>query len=90
MAAPALMSFALYRFEINIRTSAVLGLIGAGGIGTMLSNYTNYREWDTVGMLLIVVVVITMLIDLVSGGIHAADHGRSASPWRGPDQLTPR
>lgn len=69
-AAPALMSFALYRFEINIRTSAVLGLIGAGGIGTMLSNYTNYREWDTVGMLLIVVVVITMLIDLVSGGIR--------------------
>ena len=43
----------------------MLGLIGAGGIGTMLSNYTNYREWDTVGMLLIVVVVITMLIDLV-------------------------
>ncbi|MDN6400951.1 MAG: phosphonate ABC transporter, permease protein PhnE, partial [Brachybacterium sp.] len=34
------------------------------------SNYTNYREWDTVGMLLIVVVVITMLIDLVSGGIR--------------------
>ncbi|WP_193103491.1 phosphonate ABC transporter, permease protein PhnE [Brachybacterium sp. FME24] len=69
-AAPSLMSFALYRFEINIRTSAVLGLIGAGGIGTMLSNYTNYREWDTVGMLLIVVVVITMLIDLISGSIR--------------------
>ncbi|MFC7375128.1 MULTISPECIES: phosphonate ABC transporter, permease protein PhnE [unclassified Brachybacterium] len=69
-ALPTLMSFALYRFEINIRTSAVLGLIGAGGIGTMLSNYTNYREWDTVGMLLIVVVAVTMLIDLVSGGIR--------------------
>ncbi len=69
-AAPALMSFALYRFEINIRTSAVLGLVGAGGIGTMLSNYTNYREWDTVGMLLIVVVVVTMAFDLVSGSIR--------------------
>lgn len=69
-AAPALMSFALYRFEINIRTSAVLGLVGAGGIGSMLSNYTNYREWDTVGMLLIVVVVITMLFDLISGSIR--------------------
>ncbi|AXK45889.1 phosphonate ABC transporter, permease protein PhnE [Brachybacterium saurashtrense] len=69
-AAPSLLSFALYRFEINIRTSAVLGLIGAGGIGTMLSNYTNYREWDTVGMLLIVVVAITMLIDLVSGDLR--------------------
>ncbi|MGR4010496.1 phosphonate ABC transporter, permease protein PhnE [Leucobacter sp. 1207-22] len=68
--APALMSFALYRFEINIRTSAVLGLVGAGGIGSMLSNYTNYRQWDTVGMLLIVVIVATMLMDTVSGAIR--------------------
>lgn len=68
--APALMSFALYRFEINIRTSAVLGLVGAGGIGSMLSNYTNYRQWDTVGMLLIVVVVITMVIDAISGALR--------------------
>ncbi|UFU06650.1 phosphonate ABC transporter, permease protein PhnE [Ruania halotolerans] len=68
--APALTSFALYRVEINIRTSAVLGLVGAGGIGSMLSNYTNFREWDTVGMLLIVVVVITMMFDLISGSIR--------------------
>ncbi|MGV8882242.1 MAG: phosphonate ABC transporter, permease protein PhnE [Rhodoglobus sp.] len=69
-AAPALMSFALYRFEINIRTSAVLGLVGAGGIGSMLANYTNFREWDTVGMLLIVVVVVTMIMDAISGAIR--------------------
>jgi len=69
-AAPALMSFALYRFEINIRTSAVLGLVGAGGIGSMLANYTNFRQWDTVGMLLIVVVVATMTIDAISGAIR--------------------
>ena len=66
----SLLSFALYRFEINIRTSAVLGLIGAGGIGSMLSNYTNYREWDTVGMLLIVVVLATMPMDTISGAIR--------------------
>lgn len=69
-AAPALMSFALYRFEINIRTSAVLGLVGAGGVGSMLANYTNFREWDTVGMLLIVVIVATMIVDAVSGAIR--------------------
>lgn len=69
-AAPTLLSFALYRFEINIRTSAVLGLVGAGGIGSMLANYTNFREWDTVGMLLIVVVIATMLMDAVSGAIR--------------------
>ncbi len=68
--APAMMSFALYRFEINIRTSAVLGLVGAGGIGAMLTNYVNFRDWGTVGMLLIVVVVATMAIDAVSGSIR--------------------
>ncbi len=68
--APALMSFALYRFEINIRTSAVLGLVGAGGIGSMLTNFTNFREWDTVGMLLIVVIVATMILDTISGAIR--------------------
>jgi len=68
--APVLMSFALYRFEINIRTSAILGMVGAGGIGSMLTNYTQFREWDTVGMLLIVVVVVTMLIDMISGAVR--------------------
>ena len=68
--APTLASFALYRFEINIRTSAVLGLVGAGGIGSMLSNYTNFRQWDTVGMLLIVEIVATMIIDAISGEIR--------------------
>ncbi|WP_105567063.1 phosphonate ABC transporter, permease protein PhnE [Microbacterium halophytorum] len=69
-AMPALMSFALYRFELGIRMSAVLGLVGAGGIGSMLSNYTNYREWPTVGMLLIVVIAVTMVVDAISGAIR--------------------
>src|SRR5699024_4415408 len=67
---PALLSFALYRFEISIRTSAVLGIVGAGGIGSMLANYTNYRQWEVVGMLLIVMVGITMIIDAISGRLR--------------------
>lgn len=81
-AAPALMSFALYRFEINIRMSAVLGLVGAGGIGTMLANYTNFREWDTVGMLLIVVIVATMIVDAISGAIRRRIMQGARSPKR--------
>ena len=68
--APAFFSFWLYRFEINVRSSAVLGLIGVGGIGDMLTSYTQYREWSTVGMLLIVVVVVTMSIDAASAAIR--------------------
>ena len=71
-AAPTFFSFWLYRFEINVRASAVLGLIGVGGIGDMLTSYTQYREWSTVGMLLIVVVrsIPTVAIDAVSGRIR--------------------
>jgi phosphonate transport system permease protein len=69
-ATPDFLSLWLYRFEINVRSSAVLGLIGVGGIGDMLTSYTQYREWETVGMLLIVVVIVTMSIDAVSGAIR--------------------
>jgi phosphonate transport system permease protein len=69
-ALPAFASFWLYRFEINVRSSAVLGLIGVGGIGDMLTSYTQYREWSTVGVLLIVVVVVTVAIDAASGALR--------------------
>ncbi|GGK67252.1 phosphonate ABC transporter, permease protein PhnE [Nocardia camponoti] len=68
--APEVFAFWLYRFEINVRASAVLGLIGAGGIGSMLVQNVQYRNWSTVGMLFIVVVVVTMMIDGVSGRIR--------------------
>lgn len=67
---PAFGSFWLYRFEINVRSSAVLGLIGVGGIGDMLTSYTQYRQWSTVGVLLIVVVVVTVAIDAASGALR--------------------
>jgi phosphonate transport system permease protein len=69
-AAPELMSLALYRFEINVRTSAILGLIGVGGVGDLLTGYTQYRTWDAVGVLIIVVIVVTMAIDAISGTIR--------------------
>lgn len=69
-AAPAFWSFWLYRFEINVRSSAVLGLIGVGGIGDMLTSYTQYREWSTVGVLIIVVIAVTVLVDSASGAIR--------------------
>jgi phosphonate transport system permease protein len=68
--APDFLSFWLYRFEINVRASAVLGLIGVGGIGDMLTSYTQYREWSTVGVLLLVVIVVTVAIDAASGALR--------------------
>jgi phosphonate transport system permease protein len=67
---PEISSFVLYRFEINIRVSSVLGVLGLGGIGQLLYNGLKFREYGLAGMALIVVVVTTMLIDALSGAVR--------------------
>ncbi len=69
-ALPEIVAFWLYRFEINIRASAVLGVIGAGGIGSVLTNTLTYREFGAAGMTFVVVVAVTLLIDGVSSRIR--------------------
>jgi phosphonate transport system permease protein len=63
---PELASFAMYRFEVNIRASAVLGVVGAGGIGSLLSQYISFKVWDRAGLALVVVILATIAVDSVS------------------------
>lgn len=64
---PELASFILYRFEVNIRASAVMGLVGAGGIGADLAQALRFKEYGTAGLGFIIVVVGTIAVDFVSG-----------------------
>ena len=68
--APELTSFLLYRFEINIRASSVLGIVGAGGIGGALADAIRFKVYGSAGLLLIVVIVGTIAVDTVSGAIR--------------------
>lgn len=68
--APEIVAFWLYRFEINVRASAILGIVGAGGIGEALSQALIYRRYERAGMLIIVVVAATILIDVASGWLR--------------------
>jgi phosphonate transport system permease protein len=81
---PEIASFVLYRFEINIRVSSVVGVLGIGGIGQILSDSLEFREYGLAGMALIVVVVTTMLVDAVSGAVRrrilAGPPGDTVSP----------
>jgi phosphonate transport system permease protein len=63
---PEVVAFWLYRFEINLRASAILGLVGAGGVGAVLAQTLQYRRWALAGMTVIVVVVATIVIDALS------------------------
>lgn len=83
-AATDVIAFWLYRFEISVRASTILGLIGAGGIGKMLADNVQFRNWDVVGMIVIVVIVVTMIVDQISGAVrHRILNGRWAVPGFG-------
>jgi phosphonate transport system permease protein len=67
---PEIVAFWLYRFEINLRAAAVLGIVGAGGIGAVLANTLNYRRFDKAGLAILVVVVATIAVDQISGWVR--------------------
>ena len=60
------LSLALYRLESNIRNSTILGIIGAGGIGTILAMNISWRNWDRVGILILGVSMMIISIDTIS------------------------
>jgi phosphonate transport system permease protein len=64
---PEFISYTLYRFEINMRAAATLGLVGAGGIGAPLIFAIRSRAWPRVGIIIIVLIVVVTAIDIVSG-----------------------
>ena len=53
-----------------VKAAAVLGIVGAGGIGAVLSNTLAYRRFDKAGMAIIVVVLATIAVDYISGTIR--------------------
>ena len=67
---PSFISLILYRFELNLRSASILGLIGAGGIGTPLIFALQTRSWDRVGMILIGLIAMVALVDLISGAVR--------------------
>ena len=67
---PALVGLAVYRWEINIRDSTVLGFVGAGGIGIELFRAIDAFAWRSVSMMLIAVLGIVVVSELVSKQIR--------------------
>ncbi|NQV83880.1 MAG: phosphonate ABC transporter, permease protein PhnE [Rhodospirillales bacterium] len=64
---PRMIGLALYRFDINFRESAVLGIVGAGGIGaTLLTSFDRY-EFNTSAAILLIIIGIVMAVEYTSG-----------------------
>lgn len=68
---PSFWSVALFRWDINIRESAILGLVGAGGIGVALDSALNNLYWDQVGLILLVIFGIVIVTEFVTSAIRS-------------------
>ena len=64
------LSIVIYRFDMNLRDAAILGLVGAGGIGAPLIFAMNGYKWPEVGSILIGLILLILMIEFISNKIR--------------------
>lgn len=67
---PRMIGLGLYRLDINFRESAVLGIVGAGGIGVVLNNAFDQYDFETAAAVLLIIIGIVMIVEYSSGYIR--------------------
>lgn len=68
---PDFLSFAIYRFDLNIRAATVLGIVGAGGIGQKLVFQQMASNWHTTGVIVIGIILTILVVDFISSKLRA-------------------
>jgi phosphonate transport system permease protein len=67
---PRLIGLSLYRLDINFRESAVIGIVGAGGIGATLNTSINRYDYDTSAAILLLIIGIVLMSEYLSGYVR--------------------
>ena len=67
---PRLLGLSLYRLDINFRESAVIGIVGAGGIGATLNTAMDRYEFDSAAAIILVIITIVMVAEYSSGWLR--------------------
>ncbi|NCC34682.1 MAG: phosphonate ABC transporter, permease protein PhnE [Chloroflexia bacterium] len=69
---PTFTGVTVFRWDINIRESTVLGLVGAGGLGIALNASINALQWDRAGMIFVVIFVMVLISEWISARVRKA------------------
>jgi phosphonate transport system permease protein len=64
--APQFVGLLLYRFDVNVRASLVLGLVGAGGIGFLINQSMKLFQFDRMLTQILIVLALVVIVDKVS------------------------
>ena len=68
---PAFLAIAVFRWDINVRESAVLGLVGGGGLGMALDTALSNLYWDQAGLVLFVIFVVVIVAEIVTAWLRS-------------------
>lgn len=68
---PAFLGIAIFRWDINIRESTILGLVGAGGIGLFLSSSLNVLGWPQVTLIIVVILATVVVSEYISAKVRS-------------------
>ena len=68
---PLFISYVLYRLETNIRAAAILGFVGAGGIGFYIQTYLRMMNYSAAACILLVLIALVMAVDFASSRLRA-------------------
>lgn len=66
------LSFTIYRWDINVRMATVIGIVGGGGIGYLLTQYQGLSRYHEVGTLIIIITLVVWILDVISARVRAA------------------
>ncbi|PJC86678.1 phosphonate ABC transporter, permease protein PhnE [Vibrio sp. HA2012] len=68
---PTFLGIAIFRWDVNIRESTILGLVGAGGIGLFLSSSLNILAWPQVTLIILVILLTVIISELLSAKVRS-------------------
>lgn len=85
---PSFIAIALYRFDINVRASVVLGIVGAGGIGFELQNTLRQLVYDRGLGVVLVIFALIVVVEVVSAVVRTSLFGEDPNVARGAPRIS--